>query len=320
MRALTRYPKGFTILELLIALAIAALLLTSLTGAVGGALNLRDDTQARVDATRDLRFAMDRMVRAARRSQRLLVPLADNPKTNWRENVREQTVPASAPEGDSTLATAVLAVTLDPGQDRDADGFADGDNDKDGRVDEDPGNDNTFDGMPGIIGIDDDGDGTADEGLATKLTDNDEDGIPFDDWLDGLDNDGDGAIDEDIPAETNGDNKAGLADVDDDGDGSVDEGNNQNDDEDDAINEDWFDPVVFFLRGTTLIERRPNLDPSNGLDFSEYPIADNVTYFRVERVPDAGKRAVLVDITLELTIPGIEATRKSVRIRVGGGL
>ena len=87
------------------------------------------------------------------------------------------------------------------------------------------------------------------------------------------------------PAETNGDNKAGLADFDDDGDGTVDEGNNQNDDEDDAINEDWFDPVVFFLRGSTLIERRPNLDPRDGTDFSEYPIADNVTYFRVERVP-----------------------------------
>ncbi len=55
-------------------------------------------------------------------------------------------------------------------------------------------------------------------------------------------------------------------------------------------------------------------------DFSEYPIADNVTYFRVERVADSGRRAVLVDITLELTAPGIEATRNSVRIRVGGGL
>ena len=247
------------------------------------------------------------MVHATRRSERLLVPLADNPRTNWRENVREQTFPASAPEGDSKLATAVLAVTLDPTLDSDADGFADGDNDKDGLVDEDPGGDNTFDGMPGIAEIDDNGDGVADAGQATNDKDNDEDGTPIDDWLDGLDNDGDGAIDEDIPAETNGDNKAGLADFDDDGDGAVDEGNNQNDDEDDAINEDWFDPVVFFLRGSTLFERRPNLDPRDGRDFSEYPIADNVTYFRVERVADAGKRAVLVDVTLELTVPDIEA-------------
>ena len=149
-------------------------------------------------ATRDLRFAMDRMVHATRRSERLLVPLADNPSTNWRENVREQTFPASAPEGDSKLATAVLAVTLDPTLDIDADGFADGDNDKDGLVDEDPGGDNTFDGMPGIAEIDDDGDGVAD-GAGTNDKDNDEDGTPIDDWLDGLDNDGDGAIDEDIP-------------------------------------------------------------------------------------------------------------------------
>jgi hypothetical protein len=174
--------------------------------------------------------------------------------------------------------------------------------------------------MPGIIGIDDNGDGTTDAGPASNVNDNDEDGTPVDDWLDGTDNDGDGAIDEDITADANNDNKAGIADTDDDGDGSVDEGNKQNDDEDDAMNEDWFDPVVFVLRGSTLIERRPNLDPRDGRDFSEYPIADNVTYFRVERVADAGKRAVLVDITLELTVPGIEATRKSVRLRVGGGL
>ena len=49
MQTLHHGQKGFTILELLIALAIAALLLTALTGVVGGALNLRDDTQARVD-------------------------------------------------------------------------------------------------------------------------------------------------------------------------------------------------------------------------------------------------------------------------------
>ncbi len=153
MRLLDRHQDGFTILELLIALAIAALLLTALTGVVGGALNLRDDTRARAEATRDLRFAMDRMVKAVRGGERLLLPLADNPNTNWRENVREQSVPAAAPEGDSTLATAVLAVTLDPGLDIDGDGFADGDNDKDGRVDEDAGSDYTFDGDAGIIAI-----------------------------------------------------------------------------------------------------------------------------------------------------------------------
>ena len=150
---------GFTLLELLVSLAIAGLLLTAISGLVNTALETRTDTGLRGNAMQDARFAMQRMVTAVRDTNRLLLPLADSPKTNWRENLREQTVPASAPEGDSTLATAVLAVTLDPDLDIDANGVADADNDKDGRVDEDLGNDHTFDGASGIIGIDDDGDG-----------------------------------------------------------------------------------------------------------------------------------------------------------------
>jgi prepilin-type N-terminal cleavage/methylation domain-containing protein len=311
---------GFTIVELLISLAIAALLLTAMTGLVNNALEIQDDTGTRNDTTRDGRFAMQRMLTAVLGTERLMLPLADNPNTDWREHVREQTVPATPPEGSSTLATAVLAVTLDPTLDLDADGFADADNDKDGRVDEDLPNDNTLDGANGIIGIDDDGDGTADESSVDSLTkDNDEDGVNTEDRIDGKDADGDGSIDEDIQQEMNGDNQPGIAGVDDDGDGSVDEGQNQDDDEDGTNNEDWFDPVVFFLSGPDLIERRPNLNPVDGTDYTEYVIAENVSRFRVERIPDTGKRAVLVDITLEVTPPAGEAVSLSTRIRVGGG-
>lgn len=308
--------SGFTIIELLVSLAIAALLLTAMTGLVNNVLETQTDTGMRNDTTRDARFAMQRMVTAVLGTELLLLPLADNPNTNWRENVREQTVPASAPEGDSTLATAVLGVTLDPTLDINADGFADGDNDKDGRVNEDLGNDNHDDGAPGISGIDDDGDGLADEGSST---DNDEDGFITEDPIDGIDNDGDGSVDEDAPIDTNLDDQPGVAGVDDDGDGTIDEGTDQDDDEDGANNEDNLDPVVFFLSGSTLMERRPNLTHFWGGDFTEYPIADNVTRFRVERIPDAGKRAVLVDITLEMTNPGGEPVSLNTRIRVGGG-
>jgi len=307
---------GFTIVELLISLAIAALLLTAMTGLVNNALEIQDDTGTRNDTTRDGRFAMQRMVAAILGTERLILPFADNPNTDWREHVREQTVPVSAPEGSSTKATAVLAVTLDPTLDINADGFADADNDKDGRVDEDPGRDLTNDGAAGVIGLDDDGDGVADEG---GLQDDDEDGTDNEDPENGLDDDGDGLVDEDPSWDINGDGAPGFLGIDDDGDGSVDEGNSDDDDEDGSRNEDWLDPVVFFLSGSTLMERRPDLNPADGTDYTEYPIADNVTRFRVERIPGAGKRAVLVDITLEITNPGGQPVSLNTRIRVGGG-
>lgn len=311
---------GFTIIELMIALVISALLLTAMTGLVDNAFESRSETSLRNAAAIDARFAMQRMVTAVRDTKRLMLPLADNPNTDWREHVREQTVPASPPEGSSTLATAVLAVTLGPSLDIDEDGFEDADNDKDGRIDEDVGSDNTNDGITGIIGIDDDGDGAVDEPAATTVADdNDEDGVKTDDWFDGADNDGDGSIDEDMIHDMNKDFSPGIAGFDDDGDGAVDEGHNADDDEDGAANEDWFDPVVFFLDGSTLMERRPNINPVDGNDYTEFPIADNVTRFGVERVPDTGGRAVLVDITLDISPPNGERVSLNTRVRVGGG-
>lgn len=321
---------GFTLLEMLIALAIAATLLASLAGTVGRVLEVRDDSRIRSGATNEASFAMQRMVIAVRQSDRLLLPLADNPNTNWREHVREQSNPAAPPEGDSTLATAVLAVTMSSTLDRNEDGWADANNDKDyldlndnsnrdpgepERVDEDLDRDNHNDGAPGIIGIDDDGDGGVDEG--GDEDDDDEDGFDDEDGLGNGDDDADGASDEDTSEDTNNDDEPGIAGFDDDYDGNVDEGSNDDDDEDGLRDEDWFDPVVFFLSGATLMERLPNLNPANGADYSEYAIAENVTHFRVERV--AGPSALLVDLTLEISLPGGEPTRLNTRVRIGGG-
>ena len=316
----TSRHAGFTVLELLISLVLAALLLTAMAGLVDTAMTTRDDTRRGNDALQDARFAMQRMVTAVRGTDRLLLPLADNPNTNWREHIREQTMPASAPEGSSTLATAVLAVTLDPTLDIDEDGIADADNDSEGRVDEDVSGDSTNDGASGIVGIDDDGDGDVDELDATSsVNDNDEDGTKSDDALNGIDDDGDGSIDEDWRPDINGDNAPGVIGVDDDGDGDIDEGNSVDDDEDGSLNEDWFDAVVFYLSGSDLVERRPNLNPIDGNDFTEHVIANNVTRFRVERIPDTGKRSVLVDLTLEVTPPDGEPVSLTTRVRVGGG-
>jgi len=116
--------------------------------------------------------------------------------------------------------------------------------------------------------------------------------------------------------DVNGDNQPGVAGYDDDYDGSIDEGTNNDDDEDGSRDEDWFDPVVFFLNGTTLMERLPDINPAHGADYSEYAIAENVTYFRVERI--AGASTLLVDLTLEITLPDSEPTSLNTRVRIGG--
>jgi prepilin-type N-terminal cleavage/methylation domain-containing protein len=88
------------------------------------------------------------------------------------------------------------------------------------RIDEDMGGTNAQSGY-GIFKVDDDGDGSTDEG-AVK-TDDDEDGLNDEEILNGLDDDGDGSIDEDLGTDVTGDNLPGIAGMDDDGDGQVDE-------------------------------------------------------------------------------------------------
>ncbi len=320
--------QGFTYVEVMLSVAITGLIMLALMGLVNTASEAGEQVRSTNDVTRQARFAMARMVRYAGHSRRLLLPLRDNPASNWPENLREQTIPPSPPVGDSTLATAVLAVTLPAFVDLDQDGFPDADDDKDGLIDEDLPNDNHHDFFPGIMGIDDDGDGTVDEGAG--WAEDDEDGAENEDPLDGVDNDGDGSVDEDPASDNNGDGCPGVCGVDDDGDGSIDEGGADDDDEDGNSFDDPYDPVVYYLSGNALIERMParwDTDgisvpdgPVDGRDFEESVIADNVTRFRVERLAD-GTALELVDILLELTDPTSgEAIRLQTRVRIGGAL
>ena len=328
-----KFARGFTLVELMISLLMGALILVALGGLIVQSRQSEAITGENNALVADARFAMQSMVTAVLGTQRLLLPLADNPDTNWREQVREQTVPPTAPEGDSTLATAVLAVTMGATLDRDEDGWADANNDKDfldlnnngsrdagewERVDEDVNNDNSNDGEDGIIDIDDDGDGGVDEEGSTQ--DDDEDGSNNEDELGNGDEDNDGALDEDLSGDMNNDDSPGVLGVDDDYDGAIDEGNKHDDDEDGLNGEDWFDPVVFFLSGTTLMERRPNLNPADGTDYSEQPIAENITRFRVERIPQGSGRALLIDLTLDTTGASGKTISLNTRVRVGGGL
>ena len=319
--------RGFTYVEMLLAVTITALIMAGLMGVINTATETSDDVHQRNEITRQARFAMERMVRLASHSRQLILPLKDNPATNWPENIREQTVPPSAPIGGSTLATAVLAVILPAYVDLDGNGVSDADNDADGLLDEDHGDDMNNDAAPGILGIDDDGDGAIDESDADfPDRDDDEEGDRGEDITNGIDDDADGSVDEDSAADHNKDSEAGLAGVDDDGDGSIDEDHQHDDDEDGSQDEDWLDTVVFFLVGSELRERTPvpwdtNADSAvTGADFIESTIADNVTRFRVGRL-DNDSTVELVELTLELTSPvSGESFSLQTRVRLGGAL
>ena len=213
-----RRNTGFTLIELLVSVAIGSILIAGLSTVTAMISDTLSASSNKHQLTRDAQFAMDQMVRAVANSRHLLLPLADNPNTNWPEHIREQTVPASSPIGSSALATAVLAVTLSANIDIDADGISDADNDGDGLIDEDLSDDQTFDNAPGIVLIDDDGDGEVDETSST-IQDDDEDGVQDEDWLNGIDDDGDGTTDEDSSADMNNDGDQGIDGVDDDADG-----------------------------------------------------------------------------------------------------
>jgi len=332
MRANTQL--GLTYVEVLLTVSITAIIMIALMGVVNTATEVGREVMERTSLTRQARFAMTRMVRTISHSKRLMLPLRDNPNTDWPENLREQTVPASAPLGSSTLASAVLAVTLPLYVDLDGNGIPDADNDGDGLVDEDLPKDNQNDSLAGIGLIDDDGDGSIDEeipGPGNPKDDNDEDGVKNEDRLNNIDDDGDGSIDEDANDDANGDGKPGIIGVDDDADGVVDEGDKKDDDEDGVRDEDWYDAVVYFLEpgpagSRALVERTPvpwdnNGDTKiDGSDYSESIIASNVTRFRVERLGTA-TAVELVDITLELTDPRSgETISLQTRVRLGGAL
>lgn len=311
--------QGYTLVEMTLALLIAAILILGMDGILNTALQARRYAEDQNKTLQQARFAMQQMLTAVSKTRRLLLPMGDNPATAWSESIRD-----------------VLAVTLDPTMDRNKDGWADANNDKDyldvnnngsrdvdepERVNEDTGGDINDDGEAGIKGIDDDGDGAVDESDATTASkDDDEEGTSDEDYLNGVDQDADGQIDEDISGDMNFDFAPGILGVDDDFDGSIDEGNIQDDDEDGSPNEDWFDTVVFFLNGTTLMQRIPDINPVDGTDYTEYPIAEDVSQLRVERILANDGESVLVDITLTISPVDIEPVTLNTRIGVASGL
>ena len=324
-----RFQHGITYVEVLVSVTITAILVGALMNVIGIATNVSEEVRNDNDLMQQVHYAIQQMVSNTSRTRKLLLPLEDNPTSNWPEHIREETVPPSPPIGSSVKATAVLAVTLPADIDLDGDGFPDADDDEDGLIDEDLPNDIHHDFFPGIMLIDDDGDGLVDDG--SGWAEDDEGGSNDEDPIDGIDNENDGSIDEDPPSDNNGDGCPGICGVDDDADGSIDEGNADDDDEDGGSFDDPYDPVVFYLNGNSLIQRIPvpwNEDgistpdgPVDGRDFVENILAENVTHFRIERVPTVTGSVQLVDILLELTNPTTgERYSLQTQVRVGAAL
>ncbi len=325
MNLRSTHNKGMSLIELLAAISLGAFLVLGLAELAGQALQSYDRSREINALTRQARFAMQRMVKALSHTRYLQLPMNDKASTNWAENIREETVPPTPPTDDSTKYTAVLAVALPLYLDLDQNGFPDADDDQDGLVDEDAPADLNNDTVIGIYMIDDSGNGTVDEGGAPDS--DDETSSRNDDPVNGLDDDGDNNVDEDPPGDMNADSCPGRCGVDDDGDGVIDEGNAEDDDEDDGDDEDWINPMVFYLDNGTLKERTPvpwDTDSSGGVDGRDFVVSDlaeNVTRFRVERIPLGTDRLQRIDLTLEMTGPATgEIVSLQTQVRIGGAL
>jgi len=179
--------RGFTLLELLLVLAMGSGLLLGVAYMVNLGMRSHDSGTAETEARQSLEFAMEHIGRALRETQDVLVP---------NEIVAGR------------LERNVLAVSLSPVFDANADGYADTDDNRNGLADEevrqfrtgqalqfplrDPlPKDATNDDKPGIEGLDDDGDGNEDENVVdcTDRKSNDEESClyagstPDSDWL-----------------------------------------------------------------------------------------------------------------------------------------
>lgn len=256
-----RARHGMTLVELVIAIAIMAIITAAAAGVLSSALQAEAHGMSKSQLHTEGLLAMERMTNAIRITSYVMVPNAHTPS-------RDVLVVAGLinDDGDSYFDDPLFP-----------------------RIDEDPGRELVKDLTAGVIGVDDDGDGVTD---LAGVNDDDEDGLVDEDPLNGIDDDGDGNIDEDPGADLTGDFKAGIAGMDDDGDGTVDNGLTMNDDDEDgAFDEDPVDAVIYAYNAatTTLTESVPATATST-------PLSSQVTQF--EAFFEAPER---IRLTLTLT-------------------
>jgi prepilin-type N-terminal cleavage/methylation domain-containing protein len=221
MRTLSQ--RGFTLVELLVSIAIFALIAVGASALLSAAIDTRAVGDARYGLYREGLMIMERLTSHARRCTFLLIP-------NDHQEVRNILAFSGMVNKHNEY---YFGDPLFP------------------RIDSDITSDMDDDGANGILGIDDDGDGWVDESVLSTWRDDDEDGIYNEDRLDGADNDGDGNIDEDTPADMNSDGAPGIKGVDDDGDGAVDEGSLYDDDEDGDLTDSGIVTEIYYVNSGT---------------------------------------------------------------------
>ena len=256
-----RNEKGLTLLELLISIAILAIVVGSATLFTSTSINTQRQGTARSKLYLEGLLAMERMGSGIRRCTYFLIPNAQGPKRD------------------------ILAFSGKVNEDKD---FYFNDP-LFPRIDEDPDHDMNLDDKPGIRGLDDNGNGFVDDGGGKE--DDDEDLSKNEDMLDGVDNDGDGNIDEDFNRDANGDNRPGIAGIDDNGNGLVDDGvDREDDDEDLSKNEDPLNASIYMFDSgsNTLRELFPHTGETT--DLSQHVTFFQVTYEAPERI--------LIELTL----------------------
>ena len=252
--------KGITLLELLVAIGIMALIIPAAGGFLSSILQVGNEGDERSGLYNEGVMTMERLVKHVQTCTYLLIPNAHAP-------TRDLLAVSGFVNDDGDY---YFGDTLFP------------------RIDEDMAADMNADGCPGIKNIDDDGDGTVDDGGSV---DDDEDGSNDEDALDGIDNDGDGLIDEDFALDMSNDGAPGKKGMDDDGDGTVDEGNFKDDDEDGSVEEDPINALLYLYDGgaKTLTETQSGT--------TSVVLSTHVTTFQVT----SGTTNSCVLITLTLT-------------------
>lgn len=269
--------KGFTLVELLVAITIMGIIATAAIPLLSTCLEAHSQGNARSGLYQEGLMLMERMTTNVRKTTYLQIPNNHNTPT------RNMLAVSNLVNDDNDF---YFGDPLFP------------------RVDEDTPENLTGSGN-GILGIDDDGDGVIDNGVT--LRDDDEDGVSEEDILDGIDNDGDGNIDEDVSGDANHDFAPGIEGIDDDGDGLVDEMSGpqmgSDDDEDGQKNEEF---VSFFLYShdsatNTLREIVPSTYDGVHNPIYNKVLSTHVTGFTTTYYPSDAINSPRISISLTLT-------------------
>ena len=262
--------QGLTLVELIISLTIMGIIATASLPLLSSTLEIYGSGTDRSRLYHEGLMAMERMTAGVKKTTFLIVPNGHSPTRDILAFSRLVNTDNDFYFGDPLFP----------------------------RIDEDTDTFFTFGGH-GILGVDEDGDGSFDEG---DIFDDDEDGLIDEEIWDGLDHDGDGSIDEEALGDLTHDFKPGILGIDDDGDGVVDEmaspSMSADDDEDGVKNEEQVLFAVYSYDSSNKTLTEIHSDPNSGI-YNPAPkvvLSDHVTNF--EAFFEAPER---IRITLELT-------------------